>query len=327
MRARKHMWAAATLALACLVYATPTHAQDIRVQNGAALAEVERVSIASFAVAFLTDRVDRARAGGGLVGSGFGGRSTARSALVGLTDADFQRATDAAYADFIRQLAASGYVVADHAPLAAALREAGGRPLDNGAEHDIILGRDSNADARIFAPTGWSGPLMPREWLGMVTAGGFSFNRSAILTSTAGQAYARSNNEAVISVLYVVDFANAETYGGWFRNSSAVSVQAGLAIVPEATQVIAYAPNGRVVTATLREPIAVGGDFGVFADSTTSGQRSAETVANVIGVIGGVGTNRTRRYTMTADAERWGGGVNELTASATSNFLHALESR
>lgn len=327
MQSTKRVWLAAAFALASLFVFAPAHAQEIRVQNGAALANVENVSIASFAVAFLTDRVDRARAGGGLMGSGFGGRSTARSALAGLTDADFQRATDAAYADFVQQLTAAGYTVADHAPLAAALTEAGGRPLENGAEHDIILGRDSNADARIFAPTGWSGPLMPREWLGMVTAGGFSFNRSAILTSTAGQSYARANNQAVISVLYVVDFANAETYGGWFRNSSAVSVQAGLATVPDATQFILYAPNGRVVTATLREPIAVGGDFGVFADATTSGQRTAETVANVIGVIGGVGTNRTRRYTMTADPERWGAGVDELTASATTSFLGALQQR
>lgn len=327
MHIRRRLWAALALALASVIPTGPAHAQDIRVQNAAALAEVESVSIASFAVAFLTDRVDRARAGGGLVGSGFGGRSTARSALVGLTDADFQRATDAAYENFVQQLNGAGYVVVDHAPLRNALTDAGGRPLENGAEHDIILGRDSNADARIFAPTGWSGPLMPREWLGMVTAGGFSFNRSAILTSTAGQAYARANNQAVISVLYVVDFANAETYGGWFRNSSAVTVQAGLATVPDATQVIMYAPNGRIVTATLREPIAVGGDFGVFADATSSGQRSAETVANVIGVLGGVGTNRTRRYTMTADAESWGAGVNELTASATSSFLGALRAR
>ena len=316
----------ATAALAPLMTATGAAAQDVRIDNAAAMSGVGRVVVGSFIMAFLTDRTDRARAGGGLMGGGFGGRSTARTALEGVSDAEFQRATDAAYEDFLGQLRAAGYQVGDRAAVVEAFTRANAQPLENGIERDVILARDSRAKAKVFAPTAIGGVWLPREALGQISAPGFSGNRSAIGISMGGVAHARAAGEAVVNVFYIVDFASAETYGGWFRNSSAVSVQAGLAVVPEASKVFAYAPNGRVASVSPREPIAVGGDFGTFGDTTTGGQRAAEMAANVIGVLGGIGTNSTRRYAMQADPARWEQGVAELTAAASARSIQGLRS-
>ena len=300
-------------------------AQPLKIDNAAAMGGVTNVVVGSFVMAFLTDRTDRARAGGGLLGGGFGGRSTARSALEGVSDAEFQRATDAAYTNLLEQLAASGYQVGDRTPVEAAFRQANAQPLENGMERDVILARDSRAKAKVFAPTQIGGAVwLAREVLGQISAPGFSGNRSAIGISMGGTQFARQAGQAVVNAFYIVDFASAETYGGWFRNSSAVNVQAGLAIVPEASKVYVYAPNGRVPTYTPREPIAVGGDFGTFGDTTTGGQRAAELATNVIGALGGIGTNRTRRYAMQADPARWEAGVAELTTAASARMVQAL---
>lgn len=311
-------------ALATMGLAGTASAQSVRVDNAPAMAGVTQVVIGGFTVAFLTDRTDRARAGGGLLGGGFGGRSTARSALEGVSDIDFQQATDAAYADFLSQLGAAGYQIADRAALIEAFTKNRARPLENGLERDVILDRDSRAKARVFAPAEVGGIWLAREVLGQISAPGFSGNQAAVGISMGGTAHARATGQAVINAFYIVDFANAETYGGWFRNSSAVSVKAGLAVMPDVSKLFVYAPNGRVATVTLREPVAVGGDFGEFADATTGGQRAAELAANVIGVLGGIGTNSTRRYAMAADPARWQAGVGEITTRATARSLEAL---
>lgn len=296
----------------------------IKIDKPAAMNASRQVVVGSFVVAFLTERRDSAKAGGGLMGSGFGGKSSARSTLAGLTDADFQAATDAAYADFERKMQAAGFTVADRAPVLAAVTEGGARAQDNGAEKDLILGRDSKAEARLFAPSGWGGPLITREFLGLMGPGGFNGARSAILMSMKGQEFAKSSGQSVMNVFYVVDFAQAETYGGAFRNVSAVNVKAGLATLPEATKLVVYAPKGQIGTATLREPIAIGGAFGEFSDTQSGGEKALNIAANVIGFLGGIGTNSSKKYTMAADPVAWRGGLSELMGATNAQFISAM---
>jgi len=296
----------------------------IKIDKPAAMNASKQVVVGSFVVAFLIERRDSAKAGGGLLGSGFGGKSSARSTLAGLTDADFQAATDAAYADFERQITAAGYTVADRAQVLAAVTEGGAKAQENGAEKDLILGRDSKAEARLFAPSGWGGPLIAREFLGLMGPGGFNGARSAIMMTMKGQEFAKASGQAVVNVFYVVDFAQAETYGGAFRNVSAVNVKAGLATVPEASKLVVFAPKGQIGTATLREPIAVGGAFGEFADTQSGGEKALNTAANVIGFLGGIGTNSSKKYTMTADPAAWRSGLSELMNATNAQFTAAM---
>lgn len=299
-------------------------AQELDIDNATAMANVRDVVIGGFNILFLTNRVDRARAGGGLLGGGFGGRSTARTALAGLSDADFQGAVDAAYDDFLQQLQAAGYIVHDRAPFLAALSRHV-RPLDNGVSMEFTLSRNNEVEGRLFSPTTLGPPMVPQDVQGAgFSGGGMGAVQSAVYVRQDSLAYARTNNIAVLFPHYVVDFASAETYGGWFRNSSAVSVSAGLAVTPEGSLFIAYAPGNRTTLLAPEEPIAVGGDFGSFSETSTDGQRAGELAANVIGALGGVGTNRTQRHTMQANPAQWSAGVGDLARTASARFIQGL---
>jgi hypothetical protein len=302
--------AAALAALPVPALAAKKAKSPVAVKNPAALAGMRQAVIGSFAVGFLTERVDRARAGGGLMGGGFGGKSTARSYLAGLTEADFKDATEAAYAAFTERLAALGIALIDRQALVAAYGSKV-KPLPNGEERNLITGRDDKAKARLFSPAALGDPVVLQEWLGIMTGGSFdfSFNMSVVNASMNAKSYAKSSGHAVINALLLVDFADADSYGGWFRNSSAVKVKSSLAAFPDASQLTVFAPGGKAGSVVLKEPVAMGGDYGTFADTTGGTAKTLETVSNVIGFLGGVGTNKSRKYTMTADPQRWREGV------------------
>lgn len=297
----------------------------VAVKNPVALGGIRQAVMGSFAVGFLTERVDRARAGGGLMGGGFGGKSTARSYLAGLTDADFIAATDAAYAVFLERLASAGITLGDR----QALVDGYGtkvKPLPNGEERNLITGRDDKAKARLFSPATLGAPVILQEWLGMLTGGSFdfSFNMSVVNASMAAKTFAKSSGQSVINALLLVDFANAESYGGWFRNTSAVNVKSSLAAFPEVSQLTVFAPGGKTGQVILKEPVAVGGDYGTFEDTTGGTAKTVETISNVIGFLGGVGTNKSRKYTMTADPQRWREGVDGLSREAVDKLTSSL---
>ena len=136
-------------------------------------------------------------------------------------------------------------------------------------------------------------------------------------------AFARSSGIPVVSTLLVVSFAEAETYGGAFRNSSAVSVDSALALMPERSLLSIYA-DGRTGAVSLNQPIASAGDFGTFADANTTADRVGQGIANVIGIIGGVGTNSSDRMTMAADPVRWRDGVNDIMTQGLTTLVGAM---
>lgn len=308
-------------------FALPALAQNIRVDNTAALNGVSQAVVGAFTVAFLTSRNDRAHAGGGLLGSASGGRSSARTALEGVSDADFRHATDRLYEDFVAQLQTAGFQLGDRAALLEAVRRMNGTPFDSGGQYEVILGRNSNADSRVFSPSALDGVWVPREAMNLINLPRFQAGRSGVGFAMAAQTYARQTQTAVVNAVYVIDFAQADALGGYFAHRSSVQVQAGLALTPEASRVFAYAPNGRVATAMVREPIAVGGDFGVFADATSGGMRATEAAVNALTLLTSGYSNSTRRYVMTADAPRWAEGVDELGRVANGRLIGALRGR
>lgn len=326
---RRHFILASASAAACAALPLPALAakakSPVAVKNPAALAGVRQAVIGSFAVGFLTERVDRAKAGGGLMGGGFGGRSTAKSYLAGLTDADFTAATEAAYAAFLDRLGSAGITLGDR----QGLIEAYGtevKPLPNGEERNLITGRDDKAKARVFSPAALGDPVVLMEWLGLLHGGSFdfSFNMSVGQASMAAKTFAKTSGQPVINALLLVDFANAESYGGWFRNTSAVNVKSSLAAFPDVSQLTVFAPGGKVGQVILKEPVAMGGDYGTFEDTTGGTAKTVETISNVIGFLGGVGTNKSRKYTMTANPERWREGMDGLSREALGRLTASL---
>jgi len=326
---RRELIAGAAAAAASIVLPTPVLAQrrgrndgPVRTERPELAAGAMQITPFAFTVAFMTESRATARAGGGLLGGGFGGRSSTRSTLVGIADVDFQAATDTAWQVFQDRLTASGVQLGDRAALMASLSNRF-RPLEQGLERDIIESRNETSKARLFAPSTHGSPVFMQEWGEHVQGAGINGVTHMVNANMGAAAYARSMGVPVVSTLLVVSFADAETYGGAFRNTSSVSVESALALLPERSLLSIYA-NGRVGEVSLNQPIASAGDFGSFDNANTTGDRIGQGIANVIGVLGGIGTNSSNRMTMTADPARWRDGVNDIMSQGLTTLIDAM---
>ena len=292
----------------------------VKVAKADAFKGVQNVVVGSFTIGFLTERTDSSKAGGGLLGGGFGGKSKARSALQGIAAADMQAITDAAYEDFKAQLTAKGYTVAPHSELLSSGAFAKAKPASVPQNFSIPFEGDK-ADATYFAPTELGQIVF---YPGDVLVGGFGAIGAGMAQGQAqmGTAnFAKSAGKGVVNVLYLIDFADSEKYGGWFRSSSAVKVKAGLAIAPGASRLTFFAPSGKVGSISLEEPVAVGGDFAEVKDTTGGTAKAVEAVSNVIGILGGIGSNKSRKYSFVAAPDRYRTAATDAVKQANRRLV------
>lgn len=320
---------AAAFAAAMLVV-TPAQAaretEPIKVTSPKNLTGTQRVVIGQFSIGFIIERKDSTKAGGGLMGSGFGGRSTVRSTLGGYTPEELQQITNTAYDDFVAKLTAAGFEVADRAALAAApaiARETGEAAP---REFTTVTGRDDKAKVMVVGAS-QSAPL--RIMPGDVMAGGFGaigMNIASGRVLGAQSTYAKETGTRVINVIYYIDFANSEEYGGWFRSSSAVKVNGSLALIPDYSKLTVVAPDYKTGVLTLKDPVAVGGDFFEKEDTMSGAEKASNRVANVIGFIGGVGTNSSKKFSFTARPGAYVAGVGQATSEANAAMAQKLAS-
>lgn len=325
MVARSAILAVAAILLTAAPPVFADKAKDpVKVVQAKNLKGTQRVTIGQFTVGFLIERKDSAKAGGGLLGGGFGGRSTVRSTLAGYTQHDLQRITDAAYADFAQRLAASGFTVDDRATLAAhpALAKAKGEAGPK--EMTTVTGRDDKAKV-LFVSASQTQPL--RLLAGDVVASGFGamgLMMSGTQAMNGFTAYAKDSGSNVVNVLYLVDFADSDEYGGWFRSSSAVKVKGSMALLPDQSKITVIGPNYKSATLSLARPVAVGGDFFDKADSMGRGEKTMNTIGNVIGLLGGVGTNSSKKFTFTARPGTYVTGATQATTDANDVLVSRL---
>ena len=59
-------------------------------------------------------------------------------------------------------------------------------------------------------------------------------------------------------------------------------------------------------------------------DAQSGGEKALNTAANVIGFLGGIGTNSSKKYTMTADPAAWRSGLSELMNATNAQFTAAM---
>ncbi len=315
------------LAMAALSVAAPVAAakDPLKVQTAQAFKGVQDVVIGSFTVGFLMEKTDTARAGGGLLGGrGGGGRSTARQFLGGVTPAELQAITDAAYEDFKAQVAARGLSVSAGADLLSSPAYAKVKPVAAPYEAAVAFGSDAKAKATYFAPTELRQLVL---YPGDVMAGGLGaigMNMAAGQAQMGATNYAKSAGKSVVNILYLIDFADAEKYGGWFRSSSAVKVKAGLAVAPGSSRLTLFSPGGKVGSIALNDPVAIGGDFAEVSDTTSGSAKAAEAVGNVIGFLGGVGTSKSRRYTFAAQPALYSAAAVEAAKQTNTRLVERL---
>jgi hypothetical protein len=293
----------------------------VKVTSASALKGAQRVVVGQFTVGFLMERKDSAKAGGGLMGNGFGGRSTTRSTLVGVGPAEMQAIADAAYTDFVAKLTAAGFEVVDRAAYAADPAIAKTKTVAAPYEASTITGKDDKAKA-LFVSASQTAPLrmMPMD----VSATGFGamgMIMSGNQIAMAQAAYAKANDVRIVNAVYYVDFADSDEYGGWFRSSSAVKVNGSLALLPDQTKITVVGPNYKNGVLALADPVAVPGDFFTAANTTSTGSKVSQGIANAIGILGGVGTNSTKKLTFTARADTFVPGAIQAASDANATLI------
>lgn len=286
----------------------------------------QRVVIGQLTIGFLIERKDSTKAGGGMLGSGYGGRSTVRSTLAGYSQADLQEIADAAHDDLAARLTAAGFEVVDRAGLAAhpAYAKAKGEPGTK--EMTTITGRDDKANV-LFVSASQTAPL--KLVTGDVVAGGLSA-MSLIMNGTqvmgGATTYAKDSGVNVVNAIYYVDFADSDEYGGWFRSTSAVNVKGSLALLPDQSKLTVIGPNYKSATLALADPVAVGGDFFDKRNSMSGGEKTTNAIGNAIGLLGGVGTNSSKKFTFTARPGTYVPGAKQAAFDANEVLVGRLAS-
>jgi len=273
----------------------------VNVNTGAAFKGIETIVIGGFTVGFDMEKTDSVKAGGGLLGSGFGGKSTARSKLVGVSDATLQAVTNKAYEDFVGKLKAAGYKVVDRSQLTSreSFSTTKSYPVPYEDTQGGMLGGGNTT--KYFAPSSFGGLKL---FLGDIPgAGGIGFS-----SPVAGAIeMAEKTGIKVLHVKHHIDFANSDKYGGWHTQSSSISVDQGISMPGGKSQLGIIGGQGgtfstNIGTIGLSHTISTDKKFAEVSDATSDASRAVEVATNVVGVLGGIGSNTSRRYEFKANS-------------------------
>ena len=327
----------AAFMLAHLLFTPPVLAKTkesatIKVENAKNMAGISNVIIASFSIAFVTEKSDAAFAGARNNFKAMGAITKAR--LEGISAEDFQAITDAAYEDFVVKITAAGYSIVDRSAMIRDKQMAKIQYLPSGAEGSLVFGKDSKAKARFFGPTAFGEWAIMKGETGEATAaaGGSVFGAFKAISAMGGPTtakiyYSIYNGQPTISVAYVVDFASVERYGGRYAVQATVGLDASLAVVDAISVVTTTSAKGATATATVAQPIAVAGNFGRLQDTTTGGQTASNVAGALIGGLFGSGSNSYKYVTFTAQPATYRAGAIEAAKSATALIVPEIAAR
>jgi hypothetical protein len=292
-------------------------APPLKVEKPESFKGATQVVIGQFTVAFLTKKVDYD--GGGFLAASAEGKAIGH--LSGLSASDYQKATDAIYADFTKQLAAHGVAIVDASGLKANKYYAKVKQEVQGETVDIALKKKDHADAVAYWPTqlGHNDNTLLQLRLMDMNAGH---------TYTAQYDYARTAKVPVLNVVYVVDFAKpAKSDGGGIFQS--IKATAGLAVSQFGTQIGLMDTNGKMAKVILATPIEEGGTFAEIKE-TTSALTKVSRVAGLLG--GGLGLGTGGRMGMSArfdynvtDPGQYGEKAVSAATKASDLFLRQIE--
>ncbi len=317
--------AAATLLIQPAI-ATAREKEPVKISGPSNAKGVTTVAIGAFNVGFIFESIDQTQKTGGLMGA-FGGTTKAKSELLGVTPAMMQAITDAAYADFVKQLEGRGYAVQPptnlfgHAALAKTkAREA---PLDI----NIALEKGSKGKATYYKPSALPSQLMiPGDF----TGSGMSSMGINMAAGQAGMAlanYAKQAGVGVVDVVYLIDFSDQKRPG--FFSFKGLEVNSGLSVAADYSRMTLIAPNGKHMVIAVKAPVGVEGDFIERSDASTGTEKAVQSTANVAGGLAaaaGIGLPRfgkTRKFQFAAKP----GNYEEGAAKAASLANELLTGR
>ncbi len=268
----------------------------VKVDTSSAFKGLDKVAIGSFTVGFATYKTASTKTS--VIGHP-GGSSNARNTLKGIDDATMQKITDEAYKSFLSDLKSKGYTVVGHDEIMKFADFSSTKSYPNPYEDSDSGFFGPKSTTRYFAPSSFNGvKLFMGDLPG--TMGGFATDNP-----TVGAAkYASANGVKVLHVVYVLDFANADSSGG-LRWTNQVKVGQGMTVVPTVSKIGLIADQGGLASDNgniiLGQPITSEKQFATISDATSDSDVVGENVVNgLAGLTGAVGMSRSKDFEFNA---------------------------
>lgn len=315
----------AMLAHSPVVYAGDK--EPVKISGPANAKGVTTVAIGAFNVGFIFKSVDQTKASGGLMGA-FGGTTKAKSELVGVTPEMMQKIADAAYADFVSQLGASGYTVIPAGDLFGHAALAKTKSLETPLDINIALEKGSKGKATYFKPSELASQFMlPGDFTGSGMSS-IGINMSAGQASMALTNYAKQSGVGVIDVVYLIDFSDQKRPG--FFSFGGLQVNSGLSVAADYSRMTLIAPSGKQTVVTVKAPVGVEGDFIEKNDASSGTDKALQSTANVAGGLaavaglGGLRFGKTRKFAFTAKPGAYEEGAAKAASLASEMMVARL---
>lgn len=289
---------------------------DITVETADAFKGKKEVVIGAFQIAFLEEKKASNKAGGGLFGGGFGGKSSASLALSGVSTKKFQGITEAAYTDFVQRLEAAGYTVVDREKLATHedFKDVSSENSPREEEGDLF---GFGVTQTVVAP----------KAIGKIYEGGIGFGNPQV----GATGFADKTKTPVLFVNYIVDFANKSGgHGGYWSNSSSLEVGQGISIPPGSGLNLVGGQAGTFSSANgsikLGQPVFSTETFGEVVSTNSEEYVAAEAAVNVIGVLGGIGSNQSRSFEVKAEPKKYTEVATKVLGEANGKLVGKMQS-
>ncbi len=315
----------AMLAQSPVVYAGDK--EPVKISGPANAKGVTTVAVGAFNVGFIFGSVDQTKASGGLMGA-FGGTTKAKSELVGVTPEMMQKIADAAYADFVSQLGASGYTVVPAGDLFGHAALAKTKSLETPLDINIALEKGSKGKATYFKPSELASQFMlPGDFTGSGMSS-IGINMSAGQASMALTNYAKQSGVGVIDVVYLIDFSDQKRPG--FFSFGGLQVNSGLSVAADYSRMTLIAPSGKQTVVTVKAPVGVEGDFIEKNDASSGTDKALQSTANVAGGLaavaglGGLRFGKTRKFAFTAKPGAYEEGAAKAASLASEMMVARL---
>lgn len=257
----------------------------LKISSGASIKGTQTLVIGAFNVGFIFQSIDNTKATGGMIGA-FGGTTRAKSELVGVTPEMMQAITDAAYADFKARLAAKGFTVAEPGAMFEHAEFQRVKMVPAPYEANIQLDKKSTGKAIYYKPTALPGQFMLP---GDITSSGMSGMGLAMSAGTNQYGvtqYTKASGQSVIDVVYLIDFSDVKRPGA-FSFAGGLNVNSGMSVVDDYSKLNLVNIQGKTATITLKQPVAVEGDFAAMQDATKDG--GVQKAANIFGGLAAAG--------------------------------------
>lgn len=316
---------ALTMAAPAAVVASETD-EPLKVSGTEALRGSSTLAIGAFNVGFIFESTDQTQATGGLIGA-FGGTTKAKSELGGVTPEMMQQVTDAAYADFVTQLGASGFTVQDPGQVFAAPALAKPSAQKVPAEVNIALEKNSKGKAVYYKPSAL--PVLvflPGDFTG---SGMSSIGANMAAGQASGQfhAFAKQQGVPIVDVTYLIDFSDQKRPGAF--SFGGLQVNANLSVSAKFSRMTVIGANGKTTTVSFKTPVSVDGDFIEKQDASSGLDKGSQAAANVAGGLaavaglGGLRFGKTRKFAFNAKPGNYEAGAVKA-ASLANGQLTAL---